>query len=587
MYIQPNTTVKILRDIPLDESYENTIWFANANAQYTYFTGSSHVKYSFDTIPATYTYQRVNKNTIRVNVLADNLYDCNYLMFQNTAYGNKWFYCFIREVNYINDNVTEVVYSIDVLQTWAFEYELQECFVEREHSATDVVGDNLQDENLPTGDYVLGSDFSVPVEFTQWQVVICYAYDPATVTDPFPPSTGAFYNKAYEGCAYQHFTVNVSDPSITASVINSKIQTFQTIWGDRSDAIISIYMCPAFVPEDKNSITSGAYTHISKNAVQSGAVFDGYAPRNKKLYTYPYNYLYVTNFQDVSKAFPYEYFDYTSYGQGYSRSQVHFDISGNVIGQPSCVTYPKWYKESGAANLNEIMTVHGYPQGSFNTNAFKAWLAQIAGIGMAVAAGALAIGGAGLVGGALGGAMAGATGATSTALSAGGAVAGGASSGLGIIGSTAVATATGDLANAAKIAKPILSGIVGNKLREGVNAFKNPVEYHGQQNGNSLMQVNALGFAYGNRHIRGEYAQIIDQYFDMYGYACNKVKVPNTHVRHHWTYTKTIGAIVTGRIPKDAQDKICAIFNSGIRFWQSGSEIGKYSTYAPYNTPIV
>ena len=76
----------------------------------------------------------------------------------------------------------------------------------------------------------------------------------------------------------------------------------------------------------------------------------------------------------------------------------------------------------------------------------------------------------------------------------------------------------------------------------------------------------------------------------MYGYATNRVKVPNTHVRAYWTYTKTIGCDIkpsaNGGLPTDAIKKICSIYDKGIRFWTSASAIGEYSTYASQNTPI-
>lgn len=64
------------------------------------------------------TYQRVNKGTMRVGLSADSCYDCNYLMFQNSGFGSKWFYAFITSVEYVNNAVTEITFEIDVMQTW-------------------------------------------------------------------------------------------------------------------------------------------------------------------------------------------------------------------------------------------------------------------------------------------------------------------------------------------------------------------------------------------------------------------------------------------------------------------------------------
>ena len=97
MYIAPGTAVRLLRNIPLDSTYNHTIYFGSRSAQTSYF--SSMAKYSLNE----YTYQRVKRGVIRVGIVADNLYDCNYVMFQNSNFGSKWFYAFIKSVEYVNN----------------------------------------------------------------------------------------------------------------------------------------------------------------------------------------------------------------------------------------------------------------------------------------------------------------------------------------------------------------------------------------------------------------------------------------------------------------------------------------------------
>ena len=129
MYINPNTTIKILKNVPLDPTYDHTIYWSNIDGddanhtrakanQSTYF--SSKAKYSLDN----QSYQRVKRGWIRVAILAENLYDCNYVMFQNTAFGSKWFYAFIKSVEYINNTVSEIEFEIDEMQTWWFDYQI-------------------------------------------------------------------------------------------------------------------------------------------------------------------------------------------------------------------------------------------------------------------------------------------------------------------------------------------------------------------------------------------------------------------------------------------------------------------------------
>ena len=137
MEFVPNTTIKFLTDVPLDVDSQNTIFWTNITQQTNYFlskvksitTDSGYTQaLSFDN----QMYQRYNRNTLRVAIGVESLYDCNYLMFQNTNYTSrtinstakeanaqpKWFYAFITDISYINDNTTEVSYTLDIIQTW-------------------------------------------------------------------------------------------------------------------------------------------------------------------------------------------------------------------------------------------------------------------------------------------------------------------------------------------------------------------------------------------------------------------------------------------------------------------------------------
>ena len=86
----PTTNLKILRNVPLDSTYKDTLTFENKTDQYLYFAGKAKV--SFDD----FTFQRLN-SSVRVPADPNSLYDCNYIMFQNENFGDKWFYAFINQ----------------------------------------------------------------------------------------------------------------------------------------------------------------------------------------------------------------------------------------------------------------------------------------------------------------------------------------------------------------------------------------------------------------------------------------------------------------------------------------------------------
>ncbi|MFQ9808239.1 MAG: hypothetical protein ACLRYB_00070 [Segatella copri] len=170
MYIAPNTNIRVLKNVPLDNTYRNTIYFENATNQLNYFL--SKQKYAFNN----QTYQRVNNGVMTLNRSADDLYDCNYLMFQNPSYGNKWFYAFILSVEYIGNTTAEVRFEIDIMQTWHFDYTVNMSFVEREMSITDKVGDNLVPENLELGEYIY-KDLGISSLFTLYQIIVAATFD--------------------------------------------------------------------------------------------------------------------------------------------------------------------------------------------------------------------------------------------------------------------------------------------------------------------------------------------------------------------------------------------------------------------------
>lgn len=73
-----------------------------------------------------------------------------------------------------------------------------------------------------------------------------------------------------------------------------------------------------------------------------------------------------------------------------------------------------------------------------------------------------------------------------------------------------------------------------------------------------------------------EEAVKLDQFFDMYGYAANAVKVPNEDSRESWNYVKTDNVIINGSMPVQDMANIKAMYNRGVRFWHT-TDVGNYS----------
>lgn len=268
MSVQPNSTIYLLKGCDLDKGYNHTFYWGGTadeikQKQYEYFI--SLAKPNYGTFLQN-TYQRSGKNSVRLQVLCDNIYDCNYIMFQNTNYGTKWFYAFIDEIKYINDNCTEIIYTIDDMQTWYTDYDLGECFVEREHSETDAIGDNICPETLQTGNLIVQGkrDFTFPTiggSNYQFSIVIYYVGNNGSVVHyneteqkwqvvegGATDRSGDIVNNIYDGFSIVWFPMDVSTDSALLNTVE-KINSCLRIMEDNSIRIVKITQMPSAICE--------------------------------------------------------------------------------------------------------------------------------------------------------------------------------------------------------------------------------------------------------------------------------------------------------------------------------------------------
>lgn len=338
MYIQPNSTIEVMRGVPLTTSNTDTFFFATEGMQDAYFSGK--VAYTF----TAQSYQRVDRQTCRLERNAEDLYNCNYMRFKNNAFGNKWFYAFIVGVEYVNNSVSEVTYQLDPLQTWALDYQLGKCFVEREHSTTDNVGDHLLPEPVDPGEPYCQS--MSQAGFNEMSIVLVHAFD---------EQHGEIREGIYTGCAMYHADATTEGVAEIDRWINIAMEQ-----PAGADAIVALYMAPKkFVTGDNME------PHTEPVTIQKPTTIAGFEPNNKKLLTYPYTFLTVDTLND-SHVYRFEYF--TSEAAG-------FLCIGTVMSNPSVVIAPEDYEMGSVINYCQQVVLGGYPQCSFNVDTYKQWLA--------------------------------------------------------------------------------------------------------------------------------------------------------------------------------------------------------------------
>lgn len=534
MYIYPNMTLKILRNVPLNSDYDHTIFFPVRSDQLDYF--SYKAKYTLNNQQ----YQRKERGWIQVNINQNDLWDCTYLMYQNSTHYNKWFFAFILNVEYINENVSKINFSIDVIQTWHFDYTLDKCFVEREHTLTDGLYENTIDEGLDLGpEYHVQANQRYFLDCTRVALVEMGRWNPTTGDggqyEPYAPNVAKNY---FTGAHWVGFDLkDATERQILLAHLNDYISH------GIEDSIVCMYQYPRFmgsIPLNQADFDDYGYAttdfHLSPNTVQ----IDGYLPKNKKLFSFPFNYLEVDN--GCGDAATYKYEEWSDNYQG------HFRIIGTPFGVPKCMCFPIYYNGE-TNNFENGLVLQIDIQSAWNGDAYQVWLArnqknQI----LKTTVGALSVVGGGVA--AVLGGIAGQPWAVSAGIGA--------------------ATSGG---------KAVLDTAF-EKIHKKYETDGIPDPVHGQISNDLLnLQGNLNHYAFRQKTVRQEYAKIIDEYFSRFGYACHRIKVPNRNARQNWTYVKTGGCEITGNIPSDDVVLIKMIYDHGITFWNNGDNIGNYGDF--------
>lgn len=520
-YIAPNSTLQLFKNIPLTDNYSDTLFFASNLAKDGHFDGLSS-NYKIGSYLAL-TYNRHEQGIVRIEAPMSTVLFANYMRFKNTSFENKWFYAFVTDVNYVNNSVTEIKFEIDYMMTWMGEFSLAKCFVERMHSITDTPGGNIVNEGFNFDEYVYNNRYQL-TPFGSVANEESYAVVILYAYSGLGQSQGGtYYDGVYSGLGAMAF--KRSD----ISGINGFIDQFS----NTPDSIIAMYMCKEYAISSSGVDIGGSVIPtrqlgrtITVTLQSPSNTLNGYTPRNKKLLTYPYTFCCIDNGQGNDLILRYEFCN---------SNTMQVDVSYNIMNPVSESLRPVSYKGASAVT-SECLTLTGYPVCSWSSDAFKAWFAQNAfGYGVDIVKDT-----AGL---------------------------------LAYTGTKKESAQVGNLLDdVASIAKDTYSATLKPDIVKGNVA-----------NGNNLFASGYFGFHYGQMCIPASIAQIIDGYFDAYGYAFNTLMQPSMTTRPYWTYVKTRGCIVEGTLPSEHAKRIESIIDNGCRFWRTIAQIGNYSLD---NSPI-
>lgn len=546
-----NSEIILCKGIKMDLNYENVLSYSESDmlslcrskAVYT-ATGTSILGAKFDSID------------IGVNY-ASAMY-ANYMAFKNPTYGNKWIFAFITDVKYLSDSACRIYYKIDVWSTWYSKFNIGKAFVEREHVSDDTLGKHTVPENLDTGEMVINYvNFFDEYANDTW-VVIGVTKLPSEIYNDVLSNSGfptRLYNGIYNGLTYIAFKTYDDATKFLLIMDGQGI----------ADNVYDIFMIPkSLVVIENNEFSSKscsgniniaettftitftinykiipnsstAKSMINSTSITINTTLDGYTPKNNKMFTGEFNYMYLSNNAGGSVKYNYEDF--------YNSSPA-FILLGALTPGCSIRMLPVNYKNYNSLEHDEYFNPYGltggkYPVCSWSSDSYTNWITQ-----QSVNIGIDAVGG--LTTSLIAGAINPVAGAVS-----------GLTTGLGLINES----------------------IKRDKQREFA-----PVQAKGNLNAGDVTYAMGMNqFVLYQMSCRYEFAKICDDYLSRFGYKVNEVKQPNLKTRTKFNFIKIGGTddLIDGDIPAVALKEINDIFRKGVTIFHSYSDFGNYTISNP------
>ena len=553
MNIAPDSIIYFLQNIKLDDGYINTLNWASLEDQERYFKSNAY--FTEDAL----SYVRYADGVIRVKGNIRVFYKCNYMMFKNTSFENKWFYAFIKKVDYVNNSTVEITYDIDVFQTWFAVPRFNDVFVEREHVADDTVGLHTLDEGIPTGYPISFGEQMFTVGGSKNIDALCIVLETTfqLIGDGSISSSLSWLGGVLKGTYISVFK-------------KTEINSFTKVMGwinnrGLGDGIVAMYLFPEVLLEMTEVTTGLTYTdgtvieipffritELKKYvtaAVSFSQKIEGYTPKNNKLLCYPYCFAYASNGSGKNITLKYE-FDTIGDNIFAVKYFAQPGANGTLMAQLSL-------KDQNTSFLET--PIGGFPQVAYSYDKYSDYLAlnqnklefQKTQMTVNAITGAISSG--------VGGATSGFTSGGVVGAVAGAALGVGKSVWQSVQGFSQISAEKADID-----AQP--NGLVGSA-----------------QTPDTLVLQERFGLMLHQMCIRPEYAKIIDDFFSRYGYKVSSLKTPSITTRKNWNYIQTVGATIPAEMPAEVESKICSILDRGITFWHHPETMLDYSKD---NTPV-
>ena len=473
------------------------------------------------------------------------------------------------------------------MQTWFIQNgSIRPCMILREHVNDDTFGRNLEPE--PVGYYNYDktqianantltdvNNNSVTGVFENYNIIASTGADPAQAENTQTGIAGSIIDGLF------NWTMMLSAPINDPTQVQAFLDDMYNLLGswDKSQQLVEVFDLTIFPTAFSNHVKlRDTYT----KSFAMPTTFDLYSPKNKKLLTYPYNFLAVTSKDGSCGQYKWELFN------DVLNNNPTFKLNGTMLGGGNIICYPQSYNGI-AEDVDSKVVMDNFPKSAFSYDAYQAWIA------------------------------AGGKTRLQTAERFNNARM--------FIDSAKIAITAGKAKaqNSIQAARAGLDYISGNYISMGLRAAditakrvqtageiapqiidimeaKNKISYQwkdaeyqpniviGTPSPTTAVGFDYLNFYFIQVHIRENEAKHIDDFFSMYGYAINKVKTPNLTGRQHWNFVQTENCVVAGDMPSSSKEAIARIFDGGITFWHNGDNVGNYniaSSNGSIDNPIV
>lgn len=368
---RPETTVYLVESTGVDA--ENQPFFNSEGSKIAWY--NSHVIHAFEN----YSYQRENRQYIRVKAKAGDLRKCDVILWRNSNW--KWIIGNITAIEFVNPNTTEITYKVDYMQTFIEDIIWCDCWVEREMITNDWVGGQPnfnnynQLEGLETGKLIRTRVPMPELEYQEMSLVVLSAYDEA----------GEENVNSSVIAGYPSGLNRIVIPMETVGRFDNMIKTYSE--KGRLDGIAGVFLCPS-----KYASNGSLYIENFTHALAFNFI-DGYQVVNARCFGPEFFCIEISNRQGAVSTFTID--------EMVDPGLINLNLEGAFCGgSGGMLLYPTGIfgpnKDRGVITYNDI-------QVPYVGNSFANWIAQnkmglIAEVGQA----AVGIGVAVATGGALG-----------------------------------------------------------------------------------------------------------------------------------------------------------------------------------------